>query len=87
MNPISWVDIIGMIILPIFMALVGFIIFWLVSIQKDLNEHKLNVAENYVKQGDLTAALTKIENTLERIFEKLDVLSERRHEQRGEKET
>ncbi len=80
MSPISWVDIIGIIVLPI----VGFIIMWLLAIQKDLNEHKLDVANNYTKKDDLNIALNKIENILERIFEKLDALSERRAGRREE---
>lgn len=82
MQPISWVDIIGLVVLPI----IGYVLTRIGGIQKELDAHKLNVAENYTKKSELTEALNKIEKILERIFEKLDTLSERRHDS-GHSET
>ena len=80
MSPFSWIDLIGLILLPI----IGFVIYWLRGLQKDITDHKLNVAENYVKKDDLTAALNKIERVLEKIFEKLDNLPMRRKKENSD---
>lgn len=64
----------GLIVLPV----LAFIIGWLVTIRKDLDAHKLYVSENYPKKEDLNNALTKIENTLEKIFDRINSLAERR---------
>lgn len=78
MTPDTIVQGIGLIVLPIILAMVAFIVGWLMTIRKDLDAHKLHVSENYTKKEDLSNALTKIENTLEKIFDRINSLAERR---------
>ena len=80
MQPISWVDVIGIIILPI----VGYILMKINSLQRELSEHKVTVATGYVPKDDFNNALNKIDVTLANISDKLDKLSERRQHDRGE---
>lgn len=74
MNADTFIQATGLIILP----LLAFIIGWIMTIRKDLDAHKLHVSENYPKKEDLNNALTKIENTLEKIFDRINSLAERR---------
>lgn len=42
------------------------------NLKKDLQKLELNVSDNYVKKVDIAARFDKIENILERLFDKLE---------------
>ena len=75
MNTDLIIQALGMIVLPV----LGLIIGKILNIGKDLNEHKLHVSDSYVKKVDLEGALTKIEKTLENIFNRLNTMADRRY--------
>jgi septal ring factor EnvC (AmiA/AmiB activator) len=76
----SLIDCIGLIVLPI----ISYMLIRISSVQDELEALKLNVAENYAKKNDLATALNKIETSIQRIFEKIDILTERRLHDRHE---
>lgn len=82
MNPISWVDIVGFIILPI----IGYGLMKINGLQHELSEHKVEVATNYVQRQDFNKALDKIDNALEKIYERVNTIAERRSTDRKESE-
>ena len=72
------INVIGTVALPI----LAYVLSRLSALQKDLDAHRLHVAEQYLKKDDFNGFLQKIEKNIEKIFEKLDTLAERRHAQR-----
>jgi hypothetical protein len=83
MNSDTMIQGIGLIGLPV----LGFLIGWMITMQRNIDTHKLNVAENYAKKNDLSTALTKIETVLEKIFDRIDRLADRREcERNGEQQ-
>lgn len=82
MNADTTIQAMGLIVLPV----LAFIIGWLVTIRRDLDAHKLHVSEKYTKKEDLNSALVKIENTLEKIFDRINNIAERRAPERKEQE-
>lgn len=80
MNADTLVNIIGVIVLPA----AGYLLMRMGSLQRELSEYKTHVAEQYTKKSDMTAALDKVETNFQRVFEKLDLLAERRSHARGE---
>ena len=82
MDAQAWINIIAFIVLPIMGFVIGLLIRWLVTIQKDLNEHKLFVANNYPMKSEMNSQLEKIEKTLEKIFDRINLIAERRSHER-----
>lgn len=80
MNPEVFINALGLIVLPV----IWYALSRISAIQKELDAHKLHVAEEYLKKGDFNIVLEKIEKTLGKIFEKLDMLTERRNQERNE---
>lgn len=68
------VNFIGIVVLP----MVGYGLIRISALQRELNEHKVHVAENYSKKNELTTALEKVDANFQRVFDKLDILAERR---------
>ncbi|OVE48547.1 hypothetical protein CBW21_08250 [Chromobacterium violaceum] len=49
----------------------------LAELHKDLSEHRLHVAENYVTNTVLTRALDSLNDTIKAVFQKLDRIDEK----------
>lgn len=48
------------------------------NLKKDLQKLELNVSDNYVKKVDIAARFDKIENILERLFDKLEAKQDKK---------
>lgn len=83
MDTSTTVQVIGVILLP----LLYYIFNRISGIQKELDAHKLNTSENYAKKDDLKNALDKIEAVLEKIFDRINRIAERRDHERRPDET
>lgn len=78
MNPDIIINALGLIVLPV----LAYAFNRITKIKEELEAHKLHVAENYLNKGEFNTALQKLELNIQRIFEKLDVLAERRQQPR-----
>lgn len=78
MNPDVMINALGLIVLPV----IWYALSRISAIQKELDAHKLHVAETYLNKEDFNKALDKIDKSLGKIFQKLDDLNGRNQNQR-----
>jgi len=83
MNADTIIQCLGLILLPF----IAYLFNRIGKIKDDLDIHKLDVANNYAKKDDLKNALDKIEAVLEKIFDRINRIAERRDHERRPDET
>jgi hypothetical protein len=72
----EWSLFIEIIAVPI----VGYLMYKISNLQKELEDHKLNVAEHYMTKEDSEKAENKIYNILNKMNDKLDRLIQKANE-------
>jgi hypothetical protein len=89
MTPDIIINILGLIVLPIVGVILSIFLKMILALAKsnaelkeEIGKYKLHVAETYLNKTDFNGALEKLELNIQRIFEKLDLLAERRGQER-----